>query len=88
LDGGDRMTRVYPWEEPDAGNPHVRICEGESRMAELLDRDHASLFGDHFIAFKNAGDLALAGDQTAIDLEKLNDLILYFEYTLPRRSRA
>jgi hypothetical protein len=24
---------------PDAGKPHVRICEGESRMAELLDRD-------------------------------------------------
>lgn len=27
----------YPWEEPGAGNPHARICEGESRMAELLD---------------------------------------------------
>jgi len=26
------------WEEPYAGKPHVRICEGESRMAELLDR--------------------------------------------------
>jgi len=24
-------------EEPSAGNPHARICEGESRMAELLD---------------------------------------------------
>src|SRR5438045_704436 len=28
----------YPWEEPGAGNPHARICEGESRMAELLDQ--------------------------------------------------
>ena len=27
----------YLWEEPYAGKPHVRICEGESRMAELLD---------------------------------------------------
>lgn len=26
------------WEEPYAGKPHVRICEGESRMAELLDQ--------------------------------------------------
>ena len=25
-------------EEPSAGKPHARICEGESRMAELLDR--------------------------------------------------
>ena len=33
----------YPWEEPGAGNPHARICEGESRMAELLDQfPHAS----------------------------------------------
>jgi hypothetical protein len=28
----------YPWEEPGAGNPHARIREGESRMAELLDQ--------------------------------------------------
>ena len=27
----------YLWEEPYAGKPHVRICEGESQMAELLD---------------------------------------------------
>ncbi|WP_292327511.1 hypothetical protein, partial [Mesorhizobium sp.] len=26
-------------EEPGAGNPPARICEGESRMAELLDHD-------------------------------------------------
>jgi hypothetical protein len=32
------MTRVTPREEPGAGKPHARICEGESRMAELLDR--------------------------------------------------
>ena len=25
-------------EEPSAGKPHARICEGESRMAELLDQ--------------------------------------------------
>ena len=31
------MTSGYPREEPYAGKPHVRICEGESRMAELLD---------------------------------------------------
>src|SRR5262249_12246010 len=29
----------YPREEPGAGKPHARICEGESRMAELLDHD-------------------------------------------------
>jgi len=27
-------------EEPSAGKPHARICEGESRMAELLDHSH------------------------------------------------
>ncbi len=27
----------YLQEEPSAGKPHARICEGESRMAELLD---------------------------------------------------
>ena len=32
-----RLTLGYLQEEPDAGKPHVRICEGESRMAELLD---------------------------------------------------
>jgi hypothetical protein len=31
----------YPWEEPYAGKPHVRICEGKSRMAELLDHPRA-----------------------------------------------
>ena len=35
------MTR-YPREEPGAGKPHARICEGESRMAELLDHDLSS----------------------------------------------
>lgn len=29
----------YPQEESDAGKPPARICEGESRMAELLDHD-------------------------------------------------
>ena len=32
-----RLDLSNPWEEPYAGKPHVRICEGESRMAELLD---------------------------------------------------
>ena len=31
------MTRVTSREEPGAGKPPARICEGESRMAELLD---------------------------------------------------
>ena len=31
----------YPREEPGAGKPHARICDGESRMAELLDHDCA-----------------------------------------------
>lgn len=35
------MTRGYSREEPGAGKPHARICEGESRMAELLDHDPA-----------------------------------------------
>jgi hypothetical protein len=30
-------------EEPYAGKPHVRICEGESQMAELLDHPQAAL---------------------------------------------
>jgi len=29
---------VNLWEEPGAGNLHARIREGESRMAELLDK--------------------------------------------------
>ncbi len=29
----------YLREEPGAGKPHARICEGESQMAELLDHD-------------------------------------------------
>jgi hypothetical protein len=32
----------YPREEPGAGNLHARICEGESRMAELLDHSRAA----------------------------------------------
>jgi hypothetical protein len=32
----------YPREEPGAGNLHARICEGESRMAELLDHSPAT----------------------------------------------
>ena len=31
------MTSGYLQEEPDAGKPPVRICEGKSRKAELLD---------------------------------------------------
>ena len=31
-----------PQEEPSAGKPPARICEGESRMAELLDIAHPS----------------------------------------------
>jgi hypothetical protein len=27
----------HPEDEPSAGKPHARLCEGESRMAELLD---------------------------------------------------
>jgi len=27
----------YHEKEPSAGKPHARICEGESRIAELLD---------------------------------------------------
>jgi hypothetical protein len=30
-------------EEPDAGNSPARICEDESRMAQLLDRDPQTL---------------------------------------------
>jgi hypothetical protein len=28
----------HPWEAPGAGKLHARICEGKSRMAELLDQ--------------------------------------------------
>ena len=28
---------VNTWVEPGADKPHARICEGESRIAELLD---------------------------------------------------
>ncbi len=33
-------------EEPSAGKPHARICEGESRMAELLDQPRPRDFDD------------------------------------------
>jgi hypothetical protein len=38
------LTSRYLQEEPDAGKPHVRICEGESRMAELLDKSGEGTF--------------------------------------------
>jgi hypothetical protein len=41
------LTSGYLQEEPDAGKPHVRICEGESRMAELLDRVVPYCFSVH-----------------------------------------
>ena len=34
---GVRHDAAYLREEPGAGKPHARICEGESQMAELLD---------------------------------------------------
>jgi hypothetical protein len=34
-----RPDAGYLREEPGAGKLHARICEGKSRMAELLDRD-------------------------------------------------
>jgi hypothetical protein len=30
----------HPWDEPYSGKPRVRICEGESWMAERLDDPH------------------------------------------------
>ena len=39
LDTSARHDAGYFREEPGAGKPPARICEGESRMAELLDRD-------------------------------------------------
>ena len=38
----------YPREEPYAGKPHVRICEGKSRMAELLDHPPSLLLSPPF----------------------------------------
>ena len=35
-----RHDAGYLREEPGAGKPPARICEGESRMAELLDHSH------------------------------------------------
>ena len=39
-----RHDAGYPREEPGAGKPHARICEGESRMAELLDHNYLFIF--------------------------------------------
>ena len=40
IPGRDRRYDAgYPREEPGAGKLHARICEGKSRMAELLDHD-------------------------------------------------
>lgn len=36
-----RHDAGLPREEPGGGKPHARICEGESRMAELLDHNSA-----------------------------------------------
>ncbi len=33
------MTLGHPREEQARGNPAARICEGEGRMAELLDHN-------------------------------------------------
>jgi hypothetical protein len=42
--GAAQHNASLSWEEPVAGNPHARTCEGESRMAELLD--HPPVSGD------------------------------------------
>jgi hypothetical protein len=42
------LTRGKPQEEPSAGKPLARICEGESRMAELLDIAPAPLMGERW----------------------------------------
>jgi hypothetical protein len=39
LGAGPDMDAGHSREEPGTGKPHARICEGESRMAELLDHD-------------------------------------------------
>jgi molybdate transport system substrate-binding protein len=37
---GNKLVIVAPADAaPGAGKPHARICEGESRMAELLDHN-------------------------------------------------
>lgn len=38
-DGAAYPAGFGPALEPGAGKPRARICEGESRMAELLDHD-------------------------------------------------
>jgi adenine-specific DNA methylase len=48
----------HPEDEPSAGKPHARICEGESRMAELLD---------HYLSACCAGDVVRSKDAVVAD---------------------
>jgi hypothetical protein len=49
MDGGNGMTPGYPQEEPDAGKPHVRICEGE---AEWLSYSTTTCAGHgHYVMY-------------------------------------
>ena len=53
LGAASGMTRVTSREEPGAGKPPARICEGESRMAELLDHDPAPIERELCCFFQN-----------------------------------
>jgi len=45
-------------EEPSAGKPHARICEGESRMAELLDHPLRRTRFSQFVGSREFEELA------------------------------
>jgi hypothetical protein len=62
-------------EEPSAGKPHARICEGESRMAELLDHP------------PNADILLLIDSRYPAPVPMANDeMILPVEHDVNNRS--
>ena len=78
-------NRGHLREEPYAGKPHVRICEGESRMAELLDHApvawHGKCVAEHRCALLCVLTAIRLGDsrpgglfKKTIEIERQTDL--------------
>ena len=50
------MIKDQPYEEPDAGKPHVRFCEGRAlRGVRLLDPDFLGVLEEGFCETQGSG---------------------------------
>ncbi|WP_419612564.1 hypothetical protein, partial [Thiolapillus sp.] len=63
---GSRSIRVTCSEEPDAGNPHVRFCEGESQQWPIYSTSASLRQWITDEGCNHAGDTATTGCRTVI----------------------